>query len=429
MIVLKQQISYTTFLYLIAFFLPISQKASTICIGVLLLASIFNAVKIKPYLNLNLTFPALLYLIYCISLLYSTESQFIHVEQKASLFLFPAIFTLVKFTKVEFKSALKFFVLGCLTSLIICELFALYNSFDTTSLTFNSKTDDSVSFYNSLAEDKNLFFSYNFSFLHQTVYYAMYLVFAIVIMIHLKVFKNKQFQNLVIFFMILGVFQILNKASFLALFSISLWYCFLFIKNKKKALITLIVLLITAITLFLINPRFQNFNKKIVVIDETSVLEKDFKKIKNTSPRNHNFRVMLWQSSIEIILQNPIIGIGAGGSDKRLYEVFAVKRQWYDKAERHNVHNQYLQILLDIGLVGFFFFVLCFFTFFKSLSGLKDTQLKFISTGFIIILLINFIFESVFERYSGISFFCFFFCGILSFYRKTYFKTPLNFFR
>ena len=81
------------------------------------------------------------------------------------------------------------------------------------------------------------------------------------------------------------------------------------------------------------------------------------------------------------------------------------------------------------GLVGFFFFVLCFFTFFKSLSGLKDTQLKFISTGFIIILLINFIFESVFERYSGISFFCFFFCGILSFYRKTYFKIPLNFFR
>ena len=30
-----------------------------------------------------------------------------------------------------------------------------------------------------------------------------------------------------------------------------------------------------------------------------------------------------------------------------------LKRQWYDKNEKYHAHNQYLQILLDIDLIGF----------------------------------------------------------------------------
>ena len=73
---------------------------------------------------------------------------------------------------------------------------------------------------------------------------------------------------------------------------------------------------------------------------------------------------MLWVSSVELIKENLIFGIGTGGSDNRLYEVFAVKRQWYDKNEKYHAHNQYLQILLDIGLIGFIPFILLFVYFF-----------------------------------------------------------------
>jgi|TARA_B110000093_G_C12927107_1_gene391838 hypothetical protein len=48
---------------------------------------------------------------------------------------------------------------------------------------------------------------------------------------------------------------------------------------------------------------------------------------------------MLWVSSVELIKENLIFGIGTGGSDNRLYEVFAVKRQWYDKNEKYHAHN------------------------------------------------------------------------------------------
>ena len=94
--------------------------------------------------------------------------------------------------------------------------------------------------------------------------------------------------------------------------------------------------------------------------------------------------------------------------------MFAVKRQWYDKNEKYHAHNQYLQILLDIGLIGFIPFILLFVYFLRFCYYIKDKKLKMIAINFILIIGINFLFESMFERYSGISFFAFFYCLFIS---------------
>tara|TARA_R110001632_G_scaffold101693_1_gene209577 strand:- start:4314 stop:5588 length:1275 start_codon:yes stop_codon:yes gene_type:complete len=419
MLALKKIALDKSLLHSFAFFLPISQKFSTIVIGLILIVSLFNIRNKKMTFKIGLIFPAILYAFYCLSLLYSSEIQYDVIEQKASLLVFPIIFMLIQCTELNFKLALKYFVFGCLTALVISEFHAFYSSLDFTNFTFSSKIDQRVSFYDSLVKDKNHFFSYNFSFLHQTVYFAMYLSFAIAILFYNNVFKNKYVQIMVLIFIFLGLFQVLNKASFIVAFVIIIIKAYLLIKNKKVAVVGSILILVMAVSVFILNPRFKSFNKAMFVIDESEIKIKDFNKINNTNPNKNNFRVMLWSSAIDLIKKNPLIGIGAGGTENRLYEVFAVKRQWYDKSEKHHAHNQYLQILLDLGAVGFFFFMLIFLFFFKGLPRLNESKLRLIAINFFLIIAINFFFESMFERYSGISFFSFFLCGFISLYYQT----------
>lgn len=393
-----------------AFLLPISQKISTLNIVLLVLISIVNFKKGK--FNINKEFIALisLYFIYCLSLLYSSEMQLGVVEQKASLLFFPLIFILNKNITKEYNIILKYFVFGCVLALIICELNAVYNSLNFERFSFDSKIDKSSTFYNSMSSEKNHFFSYNFSVLHQTVYFSIYLLFAISVLLKkVKIIKSQKVRLFFILILLVGVFQTLNKAGLVVLITIIVSYLFTTIRNGKTAIIVAVLCSILGFLLFTLNPRFERF-KKSFSERNTPIKYEDFRKIDNKNPNYQNFRYMLWSSSTQIIQQNPIIGIGAGGSHNRLYEVFAVKRQWYDKNEKYHCHNQYLQILLDLGILGFlpFLFIL------NSFRGFSSEYMD-IGVMFVLIIAVNFLFESMFERYSGISFFSFFYCLFISF--------------
>lgn len=396
-----------------AFLMPISQKISTLNVVLLVLISILNFKKDK--FNINKEFIALiiLYFAYCLSLLYSSEIDFSVVEQKASLLFFPFIFALNKYIRREYDLILKYFIFGCIFAVLICDINAVYNSLNFSDFSFNSTVDKSSGLYNSLTKDTNHFFSYNFSVLHQTVYFSMYLLFAIsILLVKRKIIKSKKVRMVFLLILLIGVFQTLNKAGLLVLIIIVISYLFTVIINRKIAIVCAFLCSILGVILFSINPRFNKF-KKTLLHQNMSVKFKDYKKIDNKNPNHQNFRYMLWSSAIQIIKENPIIGIGAGGSHNRLYEVFAVKRQWYDKNEKYHCHNQYLQILLDLGILGFIPFLLTLNSFRSFFSEHKS-----IGASFILVIAINFLFESMFERYSGISFFSFFYCFFISFIDK-----------
>ena len=79
-----------------AFFLPISQKISTINIVLLVVVSLLNIRKGKTDFKKGFIAPIGLYTVYCLSLIYSSELQLGIIEQKASLLFFPIIFILNK---------------------------------------------------------------------------------------------------------------------------------------------------------------------------------------------------------------------------------------------------------------------------------------------------------------------------------------------
>ncbi|WP_142784464.1 O-antigen ligase family protein [Changchengzhania lutea] len=406
-----------TFLFLsFAFFFPISQKISTINIGLLLIVTIISFKFSSFYFKTGLVLPICLYVLYCISLLYSSEMQLGIIEQKASLLVFPIIFMLNKSYKNHFNLILKYFVLGCISALIICEINAFYSSMDFSNFIFDSRIDKSMTFYDSLVYDQNFFFSYNFSFIHQAVYFSMYFLLAIAILFYYKIFKSSIIQNAFLIFLFFGIFQVLNKASFIILFPILMIKVYTVIKNKRNARIYILLFFIFSVPIFILNPRFKNFQQKRFIINQSDLKVKDFKKIRNIKSNDYNFRVMLWASALDLIKENPLIGIGAGGSHNRLYEVFAVKRQWYDKTEKYHAHNQYLQILLDLGIIGFSVFIFLLISFLCKVFKYNNENLKLIAINFALIIIINFLFESMFERYSGISFFVFFYCLFISDY-------------
>jgi O-antigen ligase len=398
------------FLFLsFAFLLPISQKASTINIALLLLLSLFTLKKNNIQYFKELLVPIIFYLVCCLSLIYSSEFQISIIEKKASLIVFPLIFIINSSFRTHFYTALKYFVVGCVFALFICELNALFDSFDFSRLNFNSKSNEELSLFDSIIKNENAFFSYKFSFLHQTVYFSMYLTFAMAILMYFNFFR-KNLQRVFYLFMVIGLFQISNKAGYFVFVILLCVKLFQSVKSKKRILIGMFSLLGACLFIILLNPRFRSFNSNFK-INKSELRATDFKKIKNKNATRTNTRIMLWVSAIELIKENPIIGIGAGGSHNRLYEVFAVKRQWYDKNEKYHAHNQYFQVLLDTGLLGFVPFTLLFIAFFYK--G-RNNVIRLFSYSFIIIIGINFLFESMFERYSGISFFVFFYCLFVS---------------
>jgi O-antigen ligase len=393
-------------IYVFSFFLPVSQEISTVIIVILAGLSMF---RIKHFKLNKSTFLVLIYVLYVLSA-FSTKEVDPHVlERKASLIAFPLIFSVTPINKESLIKIFKAFVYGCLISVLICELQALYHAVDFSSLTINSAQDSSLTIYESIASDKNRFFSFNFSILHQPVYFSMYLIFAIVLLAQDKVFANRKIKLGLILMLLLAILQTLNKSSLVVLFTIILLHLLQFQKNYGRRVIFLMPLFMIAL-IFVFNPRFNSFYNKTFFLDKSKMVIKDFKEIKNTNPNDYNFRIMLWSSSIDLIKENPFFGVGASVSSIKLNEVFAVKRQWYDRSERYHAHNQYLQILLDLGIVGFIVFLWGLISFLQLLYLKRPLKVNTIMVNFSVILLISFMFESVFERYSGITFFCLFFC-------------------
>lgn len=391
-----------------AFFLPINQKISTIIIGLLFLTSLLIIKKEKLHFKRELLLPIILYFNYCISLLYSSEIQFSIIEMKASLIVFPLIFMLNVNMKNYIQQILKYFILGCIVALVICEINAFYHSFDFINMVFNSKIDNNISFTESLTNDKNFFFAQRFSFIHQSVYFSMYLSFAIVILLYTKLFI-KRIQLIFIILLSFGIFQTLNKASLIIFLIILIIKGYQLIKEKRASKLFVIMMISIGVILFFINPRLKNFNTYFNY-DEPELVVENFKGMPNVNPSKTNTRILIWISALELIKKNPYFGIGAGRSHNRLYEVFAVKKQHYDKRYKLHAHNQYLQILLDLGIVGFIPFLLIFIFLLNIFYKLKQNNIRMIVLNGVLIIGINFLFESMFERYSGLSFFCFYYC-------------------
>lgn len=394
------------FLCLFSFFLPLWQKLSTIILILWFLASVINYKKFQ--INKKTIPLILLYISYFFFDQIHFADGFKVLEMKASLLVLPLIFSFNQFNFRDIRKGYLFFVYGCLFAIFLCYIYAIYRSisYSNGALIFNSihvSTDSEGGFLNSSVFGGNYFFGKQFSVFHQTVYFSIYLNLTLIIVLFTKIF-NSRIKYLLVLILSVTLFQISNMTNIFLFAIILVIYFFFFINDFYKRTTVLFVGLSILIAIVLVNPRINNTLRNIYL--KGINLDREAEDSMGT-------RLLIWDASIDIAQKHFFAGVGSSNTYDTLKVEYKKKRYITPYKYRLNSHNQFLQIIIECGLVGFFLL----FTLLVILSKQKFNKIALIVT---FLFVINFTFESVLNRYSGIVIFTFIYCMLTNKIHKQY---------
>lgn len=355
-----------------------------------------------------------LFLVYIAGLAYSeNHSQgFFEIEKKLSVLLFPLVFaTLNPISSEDMKQLFKWFIIFTSLASLVCLSYAVYLnykegytlSFLYDALVFNKRYPGKYNFFNFW------YFTYKLlvSPIHMhPVYFAMYLVFSSCLAVWLwwdmsGVKKNR--NVLVVLLLMFNFISVVLLASRTQLFILLLLATFFIIYQAyvRKRLIrgVLFILLVYSLGLvfILLNPftreRFIDSNKVGVHFSNNKYGEGGL-----------SLRMHKWKYTLETIRENVLFGTGTGDSQDRLQETYKKHDFKIGYNLRFNAHNQFLQVALELGVIGLISFLICLFV--PLYYAFKEARWLYVV--FLIIFLISCLTESMLEVNKGIVFYTFF---------------------
>jgi len=385
---------------LLAFFLPVFPRILPSIIVVMIVNWIISGVYLTTIPELfktkwrfmTLSF-ASLYLLYVIGMLYSTDYAYgwFDLEVKLSLFIFPLIFASSDrdiFNKTSIRLLFSCFVAGCIAGSILLlghtwlvhERWGVANAFYYTNLTW---------------------------YFHSS-YLAMYYTFGVAIALYYLAddFLTQPVQKSVIMLLIVlyleaFIFLLSSKAGLLMLITTEVLFI-LILFFRKAGLTRIIIVSAIFIMIFLGFSRvfpyaFMRISKADSVISSTSSIQPN-------SVDGTVARMEIWKVSAGLIKQNFLFGVGTGDVKDVLTESYRQNKLYPILKKNLNAHNQYIQTFIALGLFGFSLLVASLlFPAYRSLRN-KD----FIYLIFILIFVINILFESMLETQAGVVFYAFF---------------------
>lgn len=134
----------------------------------------------------------------------------------------------------------------------------------------------------------------------------------------------------------------------------------------------------------------------------------DIKKISNNENPNYYsiaMRVEAIKVSWLIFKNNPLLGVGEGDLDDVIQSEYTAKNSILTEENRKLPHNQFIQTMCTIGIVGFVVLLILFIMPFYK----QNMRKNFLFLMFLMTIFISCQVESVLERQVGINFFCFFY--------------------
>lgn len=381
---IKKDLPYY-FIIICAFIIPLHKIITPWFIGIWAFTAIFtyNWKKLINAFIRNKTawiFP-LIYILSLVSLIYTDniEHGLFKLEVKLSYIIFP----IIMLPAIEFNIQKRFevmlsFVTGNLIAVIICIIFSISN-------------------YSELGISS--FYYYNLSLFHHTSYAAMYLAFAVSILymcyLRQKVFPIAKWSFFPVFFLFLiFIYFLSSKSGLLSMVALIILFLGMSVKQSFSWANLVFSLIIIGATIFLVlqNDRFMSTTK--VVSTE----------INPTTTESTSSRILVWNTSLELIKENVLFGTSPGDADDALIKSYHEKGYIGAEEKRLNTHNQYLQTLLSLGLPGILLLIAAFLI--PLLIHGKSNLILIIFLG---ITSFNFLFESALETQSGVIFFMFFY--------------------
>ncbi|MFS4415426.1 O-antigen ligase family protein [Maribacter sp. 2307ULW6-5] len=390
---------YGALLY--AFLIPFPQKMVTVSLIVWTILSFIGFNASNTVRNKRLLLLPLFYFTYFIGFLSYETLSLKFLEHKLSLLVFPLLFFLNFYDQKMRDGIYKAFVWGLVVSAITCFFWALYNSlhFLNGSLGFQAAVEEGKGFMESILYGGNFFFGRHLSVFHQTVYYALYLCSGVAILLFVPRLLAFKIRVVLLSVFTIFVFLISNKAGFIGLSVVfALKFC-TWQAGRNKKIIGAAALSVVLMAFMLLNPRV--YESAAQIAQGNLVLNPEAR-------YGFSTRLLSWDTAISLIKDAPILGYGYGGSQKALNKRYEINGYTHPLKEQYNAHNLWLQSWLENGLLAIILLFWVFYVLFKESNGSN------LFLAFTLLLLINSLFEGLFNRFSGISFIAFLVCFIFS---------------
>lgn len=326
-------------------------------------------------------------LAHIISLLYThnLSKGLFDIEVKLSFLVLPFLFYLFSTNFLHSISVTKMKRLY----LISTSLIVLFLAFRAIYQYVNTKQIASF-YYNEL------------SAIYHPSYLAMYITLSVIFLLEMWFNKNSIRQGLwfivwMLFFLVFQYF-LSSKAGILVtsivLFLGSL-YAMLTRRIFQKTLVTIVI---SGVFLYLgihDNYRFQPVSQSIQSAEQN---------VQTTE--SNAVRILVWEAGLDLIAKHWLVGVGCGDVKDVLLDEYA-KRNMQGAIERKlNLHNQYLETWLSIGIVGIMLLlILLLYPFFKAWQTRDLSWLLFI-----VAVSLNFLTESMLNTQAGVIFIAYFYC-------------------
>ena len=377
---------------LIAFCLPIA-RLTPIFIALMLLNWLtegdfknkFHAIIKNEFALLFISF----YVMHLIGLIYTQNmsSGLFDIQVKFSLLVFPLIFASRPFDKGKIKIIFFAFIAGGLVSSFILLTRAIYT-------------------YEAYGEN-NFFYQAFSSYLIHPSYLSMYFNFIIawlLINILNGSFYRSKFSNriaiLIIIFFSIIIVLLSSKLGLITLFLQCIGFLVYFIISRKKysiGIIGIVLIVIASYSVIHFVPAIGGrINAALGALNSSNGSE--------TDSESTAVRLLIWKAANQVISENFLLGTGTGDSKDCLMKEY--KKRGMAGAVEHtlNAHNEYYQVFVSIGVIGFI--ILISNLLFPLGYAVKTSNSIYIL--FILILMLNFLPESMLETQAGVMFYAFF---------------------
>jgi O-antigen ligase len=366
------------------FVLPFGFKALSLLIAMMLAISIYHLITNVNKISFSVTLIGfvLFYLFHLAGVFYSNnrDEAWFDLEVKMSFFIFPFILM------IEWQILKKYFT-RILLVFIFSVLLVMLTDIIIATLRYIDDKDTSTFYYEKLS-----------LFMHPS-YFGMYINFSIFIIftfVQNDILRRKWIWGIAILISLLFQYFLSSRTNIII--SILLGMIMIIIDRKyfpSRYLQLLFVGIFVLLVFFNRNERFRQLNTHTLFVKDMNM---DILSSVST-------RVLLWDSALDIIKQNFWTGVGTGDLKAQLSAQNL--KNGYKKVGNisFNAHNEYLEVFIKLGIFGFLWFVILLFTPFYVALKNKDILLF----GFLLIVCINFLTESMLNRQAGILFFMFFY--------------------
>jgi len=310
------------------------------------------------------------------------------------LFILPLAFCLIEFEERTWHNILFFYVLATVVASLTGFSYGTFLAI---------KENNTAFFYNDNISQLLLG--------KQAAYFGLYINVAVLAIIYLlgnseiRAGSSKVLLVIAIIWLVFINYMLASKMSTISLIAIMLGLTFIRIIRKKKILEGLILLFAIAISMGILYKVFPKTISRFKTITQTGF------KFDNTNAENSlddkfdankwssgSTRMALWTCGKEIFVKHPILGTGLGDSRNALKEKYAEKNFLYALNTNKNLHCQYFDIAVSMGVLGLIIFSITFF--FYPIKTFIVQQQDF-AIGVFICVGLCLLTENMFDRYQG----------------------------